>query len=146
MNEINSKHFNIHSRRSYLHYCVIEHLRLFNPINITMVRRTLRDNTIDGVYFRKDSEILILFSSILRNSKEFKNPDSFIPKRWNNMSEDRQNIVFGAGDQRCPQINFTPFYYKTFIYTLLTKFSYKKIKNKYSNRLLPHGTKDITIV
>ena len=33
MNEINSKHFNIHSRRSYLHYCVIEHLNSLDIVN-----------------------------------------------------------------------------------------------------------------
>lgn len=137
MDEINQPFFDIYSKRTFLHYCVIEHLRLFNIINMHPVRETKKDIYIDNFKLQKGSEVLILFSSILRNPDMFEKPNSYNPSRWNNKSIDEQNIVFGVGAQECPSINFTPFIYKQYIHVLLTKFKFKTKENKYSLDNLP---------
>ena len=43
MDEIRNEYFFIFSKQSYLHYCVIEHIRLFNTININMQRTVKKD-------------------------------------------------------------------------------------------------------
>ena len=73
MNEINDEHFFIFSKESYLHYCVIEHIRLFNTININMQRTVKKNMSIEDVKFTKGDQIFILFSSILRDENAFKN-------------------------------------------------------------------------
>ena len=101
------------------------------------VRETKKDIYIDNFKLQKGSEVLILFSSILRNPDMFEKPNSYNPSRWNNKSIDEQNIVFGVGAQECPSINFTPFIYKQYIHVLLTKFKFKTKENKYSLDNLP---------
>ena len=41
--DINSPHFDLYSRHTYLHFCVLEHLRLFNIINLNMTRKATED-------------------------------------------------------------------------------------------------------
>ena len=57
---------------------------------------------------KSNYEIFILFSSILRNQKEFYRSDDFIPERWETKSVIEQDIVFGVGPQQCPSKNITP--------------------------------------
>ena len=76
---INSTDFDIYSKSTYLHYCVIEHIRLFNTININMQRTANQDMNF-GI--KKGDQIFILFSSILRDERVFNQPDQFIPERW----------------------------------------------------------------
>lgn len=136
--EINMPNFDIYSKTTYLHYVVIEHLRMFNIINMQTVRKIKQDVKIDSFFFKKNSEAIILFSSLLRDKIFFKNPNYFNPNRWKEKSIKEQNIVFGVGEQMCPSINFTPLVYKNYIYYLLKKFKYKMKKNKYNINNLPH--------
>ena len=84
LSEINYKEFDIHNKNTFLHYCVIEHIRLFNTININIQRTVKHDMIYNGIKFKENDQIFILFSSILRNKEEFHNPDYFIPERWEN--------------------------------------------------------------
>ena len=124
INEINDPGFNLYTKDSYLHYCVIEHLRLFNTININIQRTVNQNMKYKDINFKKGDQLFILHSSILRNSRQFPNPDSFIPERWNNSQTHQQDIVFGTGPQICVSKNITPVYYKIIIYYLLKTFKY----------------------
>ena len=134
INEISNDYFDIYSKESYLHYCVIEHIRLFNTININIQRTVNKDMNFDGINFTKDDQIFILFSSILRNEKEFKNPDQFIPDRWVTQKIENQNIVFGVGPQQCPSKQISPFLYKIIIRHLLLSFNYSNVTPKLYNK------------
>lgn len=137
LQDIDSPNFYIENKRSYLHYIVIEHLRLFNIINIHTIRNTVEDINIDNFKLKKNSEILILFSSILRNPSQFYLPNKFYPERWDKKSIEEQNIVFGVGQQRCPSINFTPMIYKLYIFLSLKQYKPNFTKN-YNLNNLPH--------
>ena len=119
LNEINNENFDLFSNNTYLHYCIIEHIRLFNTININIQRTVKEDMIYNNISFKKGEQIFILFSSILRNQKQFCKPDNFIPERWENKSVSEQDIVFGIGPQQCPSKNITPIYYKSIIYDIL---------------------------
>ncbi len=129
MKEISDINFDIYSKKSYLHFCVIEHIRLFNTININIPRTVNKDIILENIKFKKGDQIFMLFSSILRDEKEFKNPDMYIPERWEDRSIENQNIVFGVGPQQCPSIQITPFLYKSIIRHLLS-FKYSKVNPK----------------
>ena len=136
LNEINNNNFDIFANNTYLHYCVIEHIRLFNTININIQRTIKEDMIYNNINFKKEDQIFILFSSILRNRQQFYEPDTFIPERWEDKSVTEQDIVFGIGPQQCPSKNITPIYYKSIIYHLLKTYTYKGVYPKlYSKQL-----------
>ena len=134
MNEINNEYFDIFSKKTFLHYCVIEHIRLFNTININIQKTVNKDIIFENIKFKKGEQIFMLFSSILRNERDFKYPDKFIPKRWENKTIESQNIVFGIGPQICPSVQITPFLYKVIIRHLLLSFNYRSVKPKIYNK------------
>jgi len=136
MEEINDDHFNIYAKDTYLQYCVIEHLRLFNAINVNIQRTVEKDINYNDIQFKKGDQLFILFSSVLRNEKEFNKPDFFIPDRWENKSIKSQEIVFGIGPQQCPSKEITPIYYKTVIYHLLKNYNYQNVSTKLKNKNL----------
>lgn len=124
LKEINMDDFDIMNTNTYLHYCVIEHIRLFNTINANMQRSINQDLTYNNINFKKGDQIFILHSSLLRDENKFPNPDSFIPERWENSDLVEQHTVFSVGPQQCVSRNITPLYYKIIIYQLLRKFDY----------------------
>jgi len=125
LNEINNNNFDILSTNTYFHNCIIEHIRLFNTININIQRSVKEDMLYNNIEFKKNDQIFILFSSILRDEDKFHEPDNFIPERWDNKSNEEKSIVFGIGPQQCPSKRITPLYYKYIIYYLLKKYKYK---------------------
>jgi hypothetical protein len=120
-----SNNFDIFSKSSFLHYCIIEHIRLFNTININIQRTSKFNISIDNIDFKIGDQVFILFSSILRDT--FQSGDKFIPNRWYNKNLD-QNIVFGVGSQKCVSINYTPIIYKALAIKLLP--IYKGVNTK----------------
>ena len=120
-NEINNKSFNLYSKRTYFHYCVIEHIRLYNTITINMDRTALFDYEIDGVEFKKGDKILLFHTGLLYDEEIYNKPNLYIPERWKNKSIVEQNEVFGHGPQQCPSVNITPLIYKILIKNLLDK-------------------------
>lgn len=138
MSEINSGIIDIRSKHSYIHYCVVEFFRLFNIISIHPARIVQDNITYKGILFPKGAELAINLATLLRNEKDFKKPDHFIPKRWENKSVEEQHIIFGFGTQRCPSINFTPLIFKIFINHLLSNYDYKLNTNQYPTTELPH--------
>ena len=140
--------FDLLSKETYLHYCVIEHIRLFNTININLHREVEKDMDYHGYSFKQGDQLFMGFANILRDETLFKNPDEYNPDRWLNKPIEEQNIVFGIGPQQCPSRNISPVYYKAIIYNLLKKYDYKVIQPKLKNRELyfinPYNIKFMT--
>lgn len=87
---------------SYLRKCILEMVRLNCPV-ITTFRTVLKDTNIEEYSFKKGDQLLILNNPILRNPSYFKNPNQFIPERWNpEMEANYNNLTFNQGPQRCP--------------------------------------------
>tara|TARA_B110000208_G_scaffold16130_1_gene19294 strand:+ start:6174 stop:7385 length:1212 start_codon:yes stop_codon:yes gene_type:complete len=126
--EINNN-VNIYSKHTYLHYFVIEHIRMFNPINLAGADRlVLQDFEIDGIKFKKGDNLFTTFTPIRFDSNIYNNPNLFIPERWKNKTIDEQNEVFGIGPQQCPSVNISPLIYKCLIIKFLKNKTYKLIR------------------
>lgn len=105
----------------FLRKCILETLRLNNPVTTTF--RTLeKDYTFDNKFnFKKGTQFLILHNPVLREKEYFKEPDKFIPSRWNDeMEKSYYSISFGQGPQKCPAKELTIYLSQSFIYNLVT--------------------------
>ena len=136
LDEINDTNFNIYAKDTYLHFFVIENIRMFNPINIAGVDRyVLNDFELNNIKFKKGENIFTMFTNIRFDEKTYPEPNLFKPNRWKNKSIEEQNEVFGIGPQQCPSVNISPLIYKSLIINFLKNDKYKLIKPiiKYNN-------------
>ena len=70
------------NKLTYLRKCILETLRLNNPV-ITTFRTLTKDYKFDNKYsFKKGDQFLILNNPVLREKEYFKKPNEFIPSRW----------------------------------------------------------------
>ena len=136
--ELNTSMLNLKSKRSYIHYSVVEFFRLFNVITIQGGRVAENDIKYKNIILPKGAELIMHLSTLLRDDNEFKNANDFIPDRWEKKSIEEQHIVFGFGTQRCPSINFSPLVFKCLLHILLTKFDYKLNEKQYPDTRVPH--------
>ena len=141
MNEPDFETSGIYSNDTYLHHCVIEHIRLFNTININIQRTVVNDIQLaPNLYVKKGDQLFMLFASILRDPKLFQEPDCFIPERWANPNlAVSQDIVFGVGLQQCPSRRITPVLYKLLVYHIFKNtniFKYTVLSPKLTSREL----------
>ena len=137
MSEIDSGILDIATTNTYIHYCVIEFLRLYNILFVQPARICQGDIEFKGIKIPKGTELALNLNTLLRDEKEFNNPDDFIPKRWEHKDLETQHIVFGFGTQRCPSIHFTPLVFKITLKKLLTKFKYDINSNTYPSSTVP---------
>jgi cytochrome P450 len=105
---------------TFLRKCVLETLRLNNPV-ITTFRTLEKDYTFDGKYsFKKGTQFLILNNPILRDPDYFKEPNKFIPERWTDeMEKSHYSISFNQGPQQCPAKELAIFLAQSFIYNFV---------------------------
>lgn len=88
----------------YLRYCVLETLRLNNPV-VTTFRTLLSDYTFEDEYsYKKGDLFLILNNPVLREQDFWPQADQFIPERWEEpgLEKSYYAIMFNQGPQKCP--------------------------------------------
>jgi len=141
INEVNSVNnnnsVNIY-QLTYIRKCIMETLRLINPL-VTTFRSLSQDFTFDDKYsFKKGTQFLILNNPVLREKEYFKNPHKFIPDRWTpEMEKSYYAISFNQGPQRCPAKELVIFLLQSFIYNFF------KIKNITMNTIVEINEVDI---
>ena len=108
----------------FLRKCILETLRLNNPV-ITTFRTLAKDYTFDNKHsFKKGTQFIILNNPVLREKEFYKQPNKFIPSRWTSeMEKSYYAISFNQGPQRCPGKELVIYLVQSFIYNLI------KIKN-----------------
>ena len=107
-------------RLTYLRKCILETVRLNNPVTTTF--RTLsKDFTFDNKYsFKKGTQFLILNNAVLREKIFFKKPNQFIPSRWSyEMEKSYYAISFNQGPQRCPGKELAIYLTQCFVYNFI---------------------------
>lgn len=87
----------------YLRSCVLELLRLNNPV-VTTFRTLMCDYRFDDQYsFPKDTQFLILNNPVLRDPITFPHPNQYIPERWSTeLEQSYSTLMFNQGPQQCP--------------------------------------------
>jgi len=110
---------------SYTRKCILETVRLNNPVNTTF-RTLLRDYTFDEKHsFKKGTQFLIANNPVLREKEFFDKPNQFIPERWTpEMEKSYYAISFNQGPQRCPGKELVIFLCQSFLYNFV---KFKKI-------------------
>lgn len=140
LNEINSidKRYELFSEKiyqlNYLRKCILETLRLMNPL-ITTFRTLAKDYTFDDKYsFQKGTQFLILNNPVLREPEYYKQSNRFIPERWTEeMEQSYYAISFNQGPQRCPAKELVIFLAQSFIYNFIILNNVCKLKAKNIN-------------
>ena len=133
--EMKDNFYNV-NRLIYLRKCILEALRLNNPVNSTF-RTLLQDYKFDGYnqQFKKGDQFLILNNPVLRDPHIFVEPNIFNPDRWNEKLENSYYaLMFNQGPQKCPGKDLAIFILQSFIvnYYLqsgIIKYSKKLITN-----------------
>jgi len=123
--DISKKIYNL----EYLRKCILELLRLNNPVTTTF-RTLTKDYSFDNKYsFKKGTQFLILNNPVLRENEYYKEPDKFIPSRWTKeMEESYYAISFNQGPQQCPAKELSIFLTQSFIYNFIKIFNIGKFK------------------
>ena len=143
INEINSieNNENITNKiyeLSYLRKCILETVRLNNPV-ITTFRTLLSDFSFNKKYnFKKGTQFLILNNPVLRENEFFKKPNQFIPSRWTKkMEKSYYAISFSQGPQQCPGKELAIYLAQSFIYNFIKIKKINKntiVKTNYINK------------
>ena len=105
---------------NFLRKCILETLRLNNPV-ITTFRTLTQDYTFDNKYsFKKGTEFLILNNPVLREKEFFLYPNKFIPSRWTaKMEKSYYALSFNQGPQKCPGKELAIYLTQNFVYHFL---------------------------
>jgi hypothetical protein len=122
-------------RLKFLRKCVLEMLRLNNPVT-TSFRTLEKDFEFDKKNkFKKQTQFLILNNPVLRDAEFFNDPHKFNPYRWNKaMEKSYYAISFNQGPQKCPGKELSIFLIQSFIYNLI-KIKKVSINNIESNNI-----------
>ncbi len=111
----------------YLRNCILETLRLNNPV-VTTFRTLLSDYRLNGKKYKKGTQFLILNNPVLRDPAFFQSPNRFIPDRWTpGMETSYHAIMFSQGPQRCPGKELAIFLMQSFVYHYLRKLGSRKL-------------------
>ena len=104
----------------YLRKCILETLRLNNPV-ISMFRTLEKDFNFENKYFfKKGTEFLILTNPVLREKEYFDKPSLFLPERWTKSMEDSYYFLsFSQGPQKCPGKELVIFLVQSFIFNFI---------------------------
>lgn len=117
-NDVNS-HTSVYNL-IFLRKCILETLRLNNPV-ITTFRTLTQDYTFDNKYsFKKGTQFVILNNPILREKEFFEKPNEFVPSRWTSkMEKSYYAISFNQGPQRCPGKELAIYLMQIFVYNFI---------------------------
>ena len=120
INQVNIENSNSIYNLSFLRKCILETLRLNNPV-VTTFRTLLKDFNFNDKYkFKKGDQFLILNNPVLREKEFFNKPNQFIPSRWTKEKEKSYySISFSQGPQRCPGKELAIFLAQAFIYNFI---------------------------
>ena len=117
----------IFTNNNYLHFFVMEIIRLYNQVFI-LQRQVSQDLNIGNLNLKAGDQINLLFAFYMRDPNIYPRPDSFFPLRWINESHIRWDLgqhPFSSGSQTCPARNLALHIAKFLIYRLFTDPNYK---------------------
>ncbi|XWV26714.1 cytochrome P450 CYP736A12-like protein [Tupanvirus soda lake] len=111
---------------NYLHYYVMEILRLYNTVFV-LQREVREDIVIDDFSMKKGDQINLMFGFYMRDPNIYPNPDKFYPERWKeelNMKWNEGQHPFSSGSRTCPARNLALALCKFSFYYLWKNYSY----------------------
>ncbi|XP_014242399.1 probable cytochrome P450 305a1 [Cimex lectularius] len=114
--------FSDKSKLPYVEAVLLESQRFSHIIPIIGPRRVLSTTTLGGYSIPKDTTILLNLVPMLKDPKNWKDPNNFTPERFlnddNQVIHDKFTYAFGKGKRRCPGEPLA----KSFIFMFFTNF------------------------
>lgn len=132
----NSYDYMINDKNTYLHFCLLETLRLYNIV-ITLLRTTRKSIKLRDINFEKGENLFMLFPYLLRSEKYVSNPHKFYPERFK-LSKLPHNFPFSIGPQSCPGMDISLIILKTIVIHLF-KYNYRLESDKIDLNNTPYG-------
>ncbi|XP_057514123.1 cytochrome P450 71B10-like [Actinidia eriantha] len=114
----------------YLKLVVKETLRLHPPASLLIPHETIRDCKIGGYEIDAKTRVLVNAWAIGRDPKMWKEPEEFIPERFEGIGVDYKGqsfefLPFGSGRRMCPGINMAIMSVEFTVANLLHCFDWK---------------------
>ncbi len=128
----------------YFDWYMEEALRL-HPPSFEQTRIALQDIVIDNNYILPKNTELHLFHFYSQRNPEIwgKNANEFIPERHKERAKNQKMFPFSYGPTSCVGRQFTMFFVKTFVMTLITNYTWesshacKRLKGPVALKLVP---------
>jgi len=87
----------------YMRACILELLRLNNPVNSTFRTLLARYTFREGTTFDAGTQFLVLNNPVSRDPAGFVAPNQFVPERWTpDLEASYYALMFNQGPQQCP--------------------------------------------
>jgi len=110
----------IHNDMIYMRHCILELLRLMNPVNSSF--RTLEK---DYAEFKQGDQFVIFNNGTMRDPDYFDEPNMFYPDRWTpELEQSDIAISFNHGPQECPGKDLILFLFKCCLIHFFTSVQY----------------------
>ncbi|XP_023005010.1 cytochrome P450 87A3-like [Cucurbita maxima] len=109
---------------------IYETLRLSNALPF-LLRRTIKDLNIKGYTIPAGWTLMVANSALHLNPGTHKDPLDFNPWRWKDLDQHSisKNLQpFGGGSRQCAGADYSRVFMAIFLHTLLTKYSWRKVK------------------
>lgn len=119
---------------SYTKQVVEEGMRLYPPAYF-MDRVNIEDDEYEGIFIKKDSNLLFSMYEIHRHEKNWEDPEKFDPERFsegNAKEHSAHYFPFGAGPRMCIGNNFAMFEMIITIAELVEKFRILPVRDEIS--------------
>jgi carotene epsilon-monooxygenase len=125
---------------NYLRWCVAESMRLY-PHPPVLIRRALEDDELPGGWkVHKGQDVMISVYNIHRSESVWKDPDDFLPERWSEYNQPRENpnerntdyhyIPFSGGARRCVGDQFALLESYAALSVLLSRFDFRLVEGQ----------------
>ncbi|XP_044128621.1 cytochrome P450 2J6-like [Bufo gargarizans] len=140
-------------RLPYTNAVIHEIQRFGNIASVGVMRRSIKDITLDGYPIKKDTNILPNLDSVLRDPQHWKTPNKFNPEHFldkdGNFKSNEAFIPFSAGHRICLGEQLARFELVIFFITLMRTFRFQlpegvtEVNTKYivKTTLQPHPYK-----
>ncbi|RIA90098.1 cytochrome P450 [Glomus cerebriforme] len=107
----------------YMNMVINENLRLYPPVDNLPRRIPLNDITLRNHVIPAKTPIYVYIYGIHHSSKNWENPEKFIPERFENEKHDHYAwLSFNSGSRLCLGINFSLIEQRIMLCTLLRKY------------------------
>lgn len=116
------------SDAEYLHWCIMETVRMYPPVPLAAGRILGEDIEVNGVFYPKGAYVQPTTYAIHYDPKIWPEPEEFKPERWEDTSKNHPAafLGFGLGPRNCAGGKLAVQEVKLLMRTLITKYRFEK--------------------
>ncbi|EJD42957.1 putative CyP450 monooxygenase [Auricularia subglabra TFB-10046 SS5] len=131
----------------YVTAVLLEVIRLYPVLPLSVGRRVMVDDEYNGMRIPKGATIVPNVWAILRDERDYANPDQFCPERYlrngvldlKSAAPDPRGPLFGFGRRKCPGRHFADTAAWLAVATVLACFNITRAKDEHDDEIVPDG-------